>query len=404
MDSRRAWILGLILLLAFVLRLAAVWAWGTPPHADALEYHTIAVNLLSGKGYSLGTGGAPTAMRPPAYPVMLAGIYAVFGEGYHNVLYVQALLNTLLVLALFWLARRLSGSADAGLLAAGLFAIHTSFEIVSRQYSENLLLILVLGFMVSVYMALQKPGIGGVVWAIAGGIFAGLMGLTKPEMALLGLGLLLLGLLRPGMRAYRRHLALIAAVSLLMVGVWQVRNLSIKDTSQDNLASFGLLPSYYPALDGSWWWPVTDMKAQERVYSQAKLYFYRHGHVQMARDIEKSVMAHPFLFMKLCASRVIILWAPPPVGSSALGRIDPALPGLALVLQYVFVLFALGTLFGYAARKPELLPMLGLALYMTLVYGLLSSFRRYGYVLVPELCLFAAWGAWDLLNGRRTRA
>lgn len=379
----------MIFLLALALRVLAVEFLGAAPDKDALQYHTIAVNISTGHGIAVEPG-FPTGVRPPAYPIFLAAIYAAFGADYHHALYAQALLNALLVLPLFWLGRAMSGSAVVGLLAAGLFAINTTFGIVSSLYAENLLIPLALGFVWTLYMMLQRPG-GGMVWALAGGILAGLMGLTKPEMALLGLGVLILGLLRPRTRLHWRSLGIVAVISMLIVGAWQVRDHTINDREHADSFIYTLSYSYYPALDGSWWWPVTDMRELEKERMRAETYLSEHTQGQNTSALEDALVGHPGGFMKLVISRVIILWASPPVGSSVLNSVSPLLRWLALIAQYIFVAGGLGMLLYCVVKRPELLPILALCLYMTIVYGLLHAIRRYGYPFVPELCLFAAW-------------
>lgn len=399
-NARQAWGLGLILLVALVLRLAAVGAWGTPPQKDALQYHTIAVNLVAGHGYALQVG-EPTSLRPPVYPLFLAAIYAMTGANYRHALYVQALLNALMVLPLFWLARRFSGSHAVGMLAAGLFAVHTSFEVVSRLYAENLLIPLGLGFVIAVARALQDTGRGW-GWSLAGGVLAGLMGLTKPEMGLLGLALLLLGLMWPAARMYWRRLGIVALVSLLMVGAWQGRDLGIRDHGEGHLAGTALFFSYYPAINGTWWWPVTDMQALERVRRQADAYLAGHSREQMARALQAAITAHPGGFVQLAVNRVILLWASPPVGSSTLAGVSPVLRWLALLAQYALTALAMGMLLYSVARyRVQMVSMLAMALYMTIVYGLMHAIRRYGYPFVPEWCLLVAWGGWALKRGGR---
>lgn len=396
---RQIWALGLILLLALALRLAAVSVLGALPEKDALEYHTIAINLATGYGYALQPD-EPTSLRPPAYPLFLAAVYAVSGPDYRHVLYLQALLNALLVIPLFWLARRMSGSVAVGMFAAGLFAVHTSFEVVSRLYAENLLIPLALGFVGALYMALRRPE-SGWGWSVAGGVAAGLMGLAKPEMGLLGIALFMLALLAPATRMHWRRLAVVALVSMLMIGAWQGRNLVVGSYGQGDLAGSALLFSYYPAITGSWWWPVTDMQALEGVRRQADDYLASHDHAQMKQALETAIAGHPFDFVKLAASRVMILWASPPVGSTVLASVSPMLRWLALLAQYLFVAIAWGALLYFAAiHKARILPMLALALYMTVVYGLVHAIRRYGYTFVPEFCLLVAWGGWMLWHGR----
>ena len=146
----------LIFMTALLLRVAVVRYLGSPPAKDALQYHTIAMNQLKGYGHALEPG-KPTSLRPPLYPLFLAGIYAMTGADYLHALYAQAMLNALLVFPLFWLGYRISGRFWIGILTACIFAIHTSFELVSQLLRENLTVALVVLFLCSAYAAFCKP-------------------------------------------------------------------------------------------------------------------------------------------------------------------------------------------------------------------------------------------------------
>jgi len=112
----------------------------------------------------------------------------------------------------------------------------------------------------------------------------------------------------------------------------------------------------------------------------------------------------PWLMIKLSVSRGLILWVSPPVGSGQLAAFAGPLQGLALLLQYLFVGAAFWMLLRVCRERPEFVPVLALALYMTVVYGLTHSIRRYGYPFAPELCLFAAWWMGMLWRKWRPRA
>jgi len=82
-DARRRWAFAAILVLALVLRLGYVAV--TPDYRivhDARDYDVHARSIASGHGFAL-LGPGPTrktAFRPPAYPVLLAGVYSLGGH------------------------------------------------------------------------------------------------------------------------------------------------------------------------------------------------------------------------------------------------------------------------------------------------------------------------------------
>ena len=388
-EKRTLTLLAVLFILTLTLRLLVIWNSSEAPSKDALQYHQIATHLLAGKGFSID-GASPTRLRPPAYPLFLAGVYAATGTDYRHALYAQALMHSLLVFPLFWLAIRISGIRMVGWLTIILFLIHTSFEIVGKLYSENLLIALGVGFVAAGFALFQKET-GHYLAALCAGLLAGLMGLTKPEFSLLGVAFMLMGLIIPQLKERRRQLLLAALISLLLVGGWQLRNALVTFSEGESIAETTLLRAYYPAFVGTWWWSVTDMEKLEEEREESKRYFEKH-HVSrhLRKELAEKVMANPLGILKLILSRGLILWFSPPVGSSALGKVSPFLKWAALILQYGFVILALVTLGKRICEKPGLMSFAILAVYLTVVYGLIHAIRRYGYVFVPELCLLAA--------------
>jgi len=382
-------VLTLVFLLALAIRIVVVKETGRAPGSDALQYHTIAVNLLAGDGFSF-IPGEPTSMRPPAYPLFLALIYTILGTDYHHALYVQALLSALLVFPLFYLGQRLTKSALVALTACVFFAFHTSFEIVGRLYSENILIPLALLFVISGFRLFRHHQ-ANYSQAVLCGSVAGIMGLTKPEFSLLGLCFLFVALLFPVLRRRWKELLVIALLPVLMAAGWQLRNSMAVDHGQESFAHQALINSWYPAINGSWWWNVTDMEVLERERAESWAYVEKHPYEEQLRQLKQALRAEPFSIIKLITSRVLILWASPPVGSSAVASHWHDGKWALLVLQYCFVGAALLMLLS-GCRDEALASMLALFLYMTVVYGVVHSIRRYGYPYVPELCLLASWG------------
>ena len=388
-----------IFLIALFLRLAAIWFLSAPPESDALQYHQIALNQLAGYGHAIEPG-KPTTMRPPVYPLFLAGIYALTGSDYRHALYAQAILHSLLVFPLFWLGFRMSKRVSVGILSASLFAVHTSFEIVSRLCRENITVILVVLFLWSVYEGCRKPGAGK--FAVAG-LISGLLGLTNPVFMPLGAALFLVSLLWPKSRKFAKLLFIQALISMLIITPWLIRNQMVPDRGQEKLIIRALLYGYYPAFTDKWWWPVTDMVALEKEREKASSFL---GNQVQGRDLtselREKILSHPLGAVKLAISRILILWVSPPVGTSLLKSYSPFLSSAGLVLQYFFVFLSLAVLACKLPQRPELLVFAVLALFLTGIYAIIHAIRRYGYPLTPQMCLFFAWGVLDLWR-RRTR-
>lgn len=386
-------VLVLIFLVAVTLRLFAVEFMGAFPEKDALQYHRIALNQLAGYGHAIEPG-KPTTMRPPVYSLFIAGVYALTGSDYRHALYAQVLLHSLLVFPLFWLGFRMSERISVGILSASLFAVHTSFEIVSRLYRENITVILVVVFSWSVYEGCREPKVGKFVVA---GLLSGLLGLTNPVFMPLGAALFLASLLWPKSRKFAKLLFIQALISMLIITPWLIRNQMVPDRGQEKHINRTLLYGYYPAFTGEWWWPVRDMVALEKEREKARSFF--DNQVQgrdLTSELRGKILSHPFGTVKLAISRILILWLSPPVGTSLLKSYSPFLSSAGLVLQYFFVFLSLVVLACKLPQRPELLVFAVLALALTGIYAITHAIRRYGYPLAPQMCMFFAWGVLDL--------
>jgi 4-amino-4-deoxy-L-arabinose transferase-like glycosyltransferase len=125
-SSRQSLSLACLLVLAAALRGIALWKFGGQLAADPDAYQEIAGNIIAGRGFSFGTGGIPTAYRPPLYPVLLAVVHWAAGGDVQRVRCLIGALHlvagTASVLLVLVAARRL-GLGATGWLAALLVAV-----------------------------------------------------------------------------------------------------------------------------------------------------------------------------------------------------------------------------------------------------------------------------------------
>jgi 4-amino-4-deoxy-L-arabinose transferase-like glycosyltransferase len=137
--KRTSLLLGATLALAVLLRVAAAFYLGDvvkelPGTADQLSYHTLALRLLAGHGFTFGepwwpvtAAGAPTAHWSYLYTFFVALIYRLAGPHPLAARLIQAVLVGLLQPYLaYWLGKRVF-SVTVGLFAAALTAIYPYF-------------------------------------------------------------------------------------------------------------------------------------------------------------------------------------------------------------------------------------------------------------------------------------
>ncbi len=126
-------------------------------------YDLIAANLADGHGYRFYPDTAPTMMREPGYPVLLAGIYTVFGQSFFvvkcaNLLF--AILTCILIRSLTSLVVHppRSMAAFSGDLAASLFAMHPGILIAESRGGVEVLFALLLTLFVFLLVKAYTSG------------------------------------------------------------------------------------------------------------------------------------------------------------------------------------------------------------------------------------------------------
>jgi 4-amino-4-deoxy-L-arabinose transferase-like glycosyltransferase len=153
----RKWLTAL-LVVSCVLRLAGAMYLGDqvvdlPGTADQISYHTLAIRVLEGYGFSfpkewwpVTAAGAPTAHWSFLYTFYLVSIYAIFGPHPLAARLIQALIVGLLHPWLAYLIGRRTFGEAAGLAGAGITAIYTYFIYYSGALmTESFYIVAILG-------------------------------------------------------------------------------------------------------------------------------------------------------------------------------------------------------------------------------------------------------------------
>lgn len=222
-SGRRA--LAAITIAAVALRVALALVPFDFSGPDSRTYLEPAAGLASGAGY-VETGGRPSTLRPPGYPVFVAGCYVLAGGPSPLAVRLgQALLGGVAVLLVFVTLRRAGAPQPVALGGAALLALD---PIAAGQspylLREALLLTLVAGVLAAV-VALR----GRTRLVVTGAALAALA-LTHQVYLLLGPVLAVTDLLahrRAGARALARRVVAWTAVGMMValpVGLWARRN------------------------------------------------------------------------------------------------------------------------------------------------------------------------------------
>jgi 4-amino-4-deoxy-L-arabinose transferase-like glycosyltransferase len=227
-----------ILALALGIRLLFIVATpGYTPRHDDRHYDRLACSIAIAGVYPVRPAGAdrdscgampsganaPTAFRPPGYPVLLAGIHVAGdplpGTRWTRGRIANALLGTLAVLLVGLIAARL-WNRRVVLAAMGVAAVDLPLVLVGGALlSETLFVALVLGAVLAALCA--RTAARPTAWAAGAGVLVGLSALTRPTALVLAIPLGLAVARRP--RRLAAALALLAATALT-IAPWTVRN------------------------------------------------------------------------------------------------------------------------------------------------------------------------------------
>lgn len=223
-------ILFLIFFFAFALRVGITWKFvglSSPPDINAQpdqeRYEILTYNLMRGKGYVLPEEQPePTGRVPPGMPLTLLPVYAIFGRSFVAARIWLGMLSALTCIITAFIARPYLGRATAVLAGIMLALYPNHFYYAMHLVTEvpyALFTALALMFAVA---SLHQAGVHKDLLA---GFFWGASALTRPQTVLiLPLGFLAALLSRNMRGTHVRRWAIQAAVLVLMVTPWVVRN------------------------------------------------------------------------------------------------------------------------------------------------------------------------------------
>lgn len=415
-----------IALVALTLRIAVVVA--TPhyvPTSDPLDYDRYGVAIAHTGAFPSSNfpRRGPTAYRPPAYPYLVGGVYALgrrlgldWSHGrltsarWTDVRLVQALLGVADVLLIGVIVRQI-WRRGPDLVAMALAAVFPPLIALGDSLlSENLLVPLELAAVAAVlrYRETRRWR-----WVVVAGLLVGLATLTHANAAVLAVPLAVGVWFRPR-RAWRqaRPAVLLVAVAVLTVVPWTIRNavdlhavVPVSTETGPTLAgTYNATAARQRALPGNWiaWWedPVNaaalrhaggdEVKADHALQSEALHYALAHPTYVVtvaARNLQRLV--------GLGGGRWVSLYA---TGTSVPRRLI-ALDGYAILLLVPLAL--VGALSPEARAAPRFLWLVPVLMLLSVV--LLVSYERVRSPVDPFLLMLAALPLTRLFETARLR-
>lgn len=405
-NSIRVPAIAWILVLACLLRVAAVVVRFENLQVDRDAYLSIAQNLLDGNGYC-STVNQPTAFRPPLYPLFVAACIQL--GGFMLLGAAQILLGTATVWLTWLLANRCQFSRRTATIAAALVAIDPLLvQYTTQAMTETLATFLVTMMLVATLWSgngLAKSGVIGVLFGLAAlcrpsiwafGTLAGAVWMVENLRSRLSDGVFI-------PRVSSRHLTLGAACTFavaITVSPWVIRNSEVfgrpilMTTHGGYTLVLGNNETFFnEVVSGDATWSASSLSDWQ---SDIERHLSGIGIAktdEVSRDIELSrlakqwILSNPLKFIQACILRVQRFWA---CGPSVSAGIPAWL--IQSIRAYYLCTFALAIIGLIGCRRRWLrhwtVPTTVVAL--TLVHSVYWSNARMRAAVVPVISLATA--------------
>lgn len=378
-----------ILILGLLVRVSFVLVHQRPLISDERDYHQLAVAFLNTGTY--GYDDIPTAYRPIAYPLLIAGTYAVLGEHPIAVKLLQAVIDCLTALLLFLLVRNTYPKAQLFALSAWLFYL-PSVLYVNFLLSESVFTFL----LVAAIFLLERGALNRGLSATLVGCLLGVLTLMKPAMFLF---IIALSVVMPLIAVSLRRYKFVVLGALLVIGPWVVRNyFSLGKATLATNGGINLLIGNNPNATGAYnsSFPEEALKdaqseltADEMAYQYALEYIVKHPGRFVLNGFKK--VAHLF-----SSEGGLLVWSfhPNPEDVSeryAVKYASLSFPLIVLVNLPYITLLLLGIV-GLLNARRETLWWLVVCLFACWIVTHFIFFggSRFHFPLMPFLVLFAA--------------
>jgi len=367
---------------ALIVRLGFMFYHDFPLFADELEYDRLAVSLLDGNGYVSKAGNA-TAGRPPGYPLLVSTVYLVFGHETAVVKLLQAAIDSLTCLLIYFLGRSIF-SKKVGLLSAIISILHVSFiaqssKLLTEGVSTFLLLCAVLLFRKA---SLSRKAL---LYCLSG-FFLGITCMVRSNFLILSAIFLLFMLYEFSRFPFLRDklikgMGCYTIAFLFVIFPWSIRNFKQFHAFVpiSTFQGYALYASYKP-VDGKMYGFVPYDNVMKEANSIA-------SETQQSKFLSKKAFlllkADPLLFFRLIPLKICYFFSP----------LDWELVYSKVIYNYSYVFyfpFFLTGLFTFRHRLLELnalyLPVIGVLMFTIVLFGI----PRFRIPIEPYMIILSA--------------
>jgi len=367
-------------------------------------YDQLAANLVAGNGYRVYPETAKTMIREPGYPLLLAGLFLLFGQNITAVKVANLVLAFAAALLMTRIARRVSSSRVLLLGPSLLFLLHPGTLIAeSRGGVEIAFAFLLVLFMLTVYRAIDSNS--ALDYMVSGAVL-GLAILVKGTPILFPFFLFIYILIvdrRAPASTICRNVVLLVAVMFAVLSPWIIRNYLLTGRfvpTADVLgisAHAGLYDNTHVADNGNW--AIIDREgarertrlAQEQgfILKNNKNGYYQdfyssNDELEFSRYLFREVMSEyqnrPLLFIECVRNNLFNFWFRGKNSAATTMNIILQLPFLFLAIVGV-ALSIRNTCFRLVA------PLVLFIIYIVAVHAVVLAQARYSVPMIPFMSI-----------------
>lgn len=283
---------------------------------DGADYSRLATSLATGHGFGnshVAPGGGPTALRPPAYPLLLAAVYLIGGTHLLPARLLGAVLGSIVPVLVTVLIMQLGGSRRRTLVGGLIAAVIPSMVLASGSVMSEPLFVPLSLAVPTCALAFRRSG--RPAWLALAGLLLGLATLTRPIGAVLVIPAALCAYGGPGPRRRAAAGLLAAALAIAPCAAWEIRNMVVMHhviplTTQDGYflaGTYNATSAHFPGQPGVWIVATQD-PAMARLLSA-------HPHAQevalndlFSRAARDYATAHPSYVVSVVAHNLLRLF------------------------------------------------------------------------------------------------
>jgi 4-amino-4-deoxy-L-arabinose transferase-like glycosyltransferase len=384
-------------------------------------YYELAVNLAAGKGYRFYADTAQTLMREPGYPLLLAGLFRVFGVSFAIVKLTNIILTILTAWVTLCISDKLHRDSGFGrpwfrfIPPLLLLTYPGTLVAESRGGVEVIFGLLLALFLLTVYSAIESNRSRDYLLS---GLVLGLTVLVRGTPMLLPAFLFfyLLFFVSPRLPwiTVFRNIGCMITVMLIVLSPWIMRNYSLTGKVVPSASVLGVSAQAGQYIgehqfDGKPWWLLDRLAARERDKAASDLglrfadgsegyyqTFYKSSDevefsTYLFHQVADAYRHTPLLFVRCVSQNILNFWIA--------GKTWTATAVNALI-QAPYLLLGLIGIWQWlrSGRFRMIAPLLLCIGYLMAIHIVILAQARYSIPLIPQLSILASTGLSAVLN------